>query len=206
MSGFPDAAFLLSAAAPGQFPPDRGVEIAFAGRSNAGKSSAINAILERRALARTSKTPGQTRLINFFGIRPDARIVDLPGYGYARVAQQERAQWGPLIDGLRKRGAFRGLFLVVDVRRGVRPEDLALIEWAQPQRRRVHVLLAKADKLNRASRAAALARARAQLAGSATAQLFSALEGTGVEQAQRELALWLAELKDPGGREATGVD
>lgn len=191
MSRFPQTDFLLSVAAPEQFPADVGAEVAFAGRSNAGKSSAINAVLERKALVRTSKTPGQTRLLNYFGIAPERRIVDLPGYGYAAVPPAERRRWLPLVDALRERASFRGLFLIVDARRGVREEDLALIEWAHPERRRVHVLLSKADKLTQAERAAALQAARTELGEGVTAQLFSAHSRLGVSEAQEVLAALL---------------
>lgn len=191
MSHFPKAEFLLSVAAPAQFPSDSGAEVAFAGRSNAGKSSAINAISARKALARTSKTPGQTRLLNYFELEPDHRIVDLPGYGYAAVNPEERRKWVPLIDALRSRRSLSGLLLIVDIRRGLRDEDFALIEWAEPERRGVHVLLAKADKLNQAERAAALREAAAQLGNAASVQLFSAHSGLGVDAARDRLAaLW----------------
>ena len=129
MSRFQQAQFLLSAAAPAQFPPDSGVEVAFAGRSNAGKSSAINAITQRRGLARTSKTPGRTRLLNFFELAPQRRLVDLPGYGYAGGPEDERRTWGSLIDALKERASLVGLFLIVDVRRGIGEggEGLSLI-------------------------------------------------------------------------------
>lgn len=149
MSRFPEVSFMLSAAAAAQFPADHGVEIAFAGRSNAGKSSAINVITARHGLARTSKTPGRTRLLNFFSLGADRRLVDLPGYGFAEGPRVERAGWGPLIDALRPRVSLIGLFLVVDSRRGVSDGDLQLIDWADPARRRIHVLLSKSDKLTR---------------------------------------------------------
>ncbi len=192
MSRFAETRFLLSAAAATQFPPDRGAEVAFAGRSNAGKSSAINAILSRRSLARASKTPGRTRLLNFFEVGVDRRIIDLPGYGYARVAARERLEWGPLIEALRGRRSLHGLFLIVDARRGVSAADLALVEWADPAARRIHALLTKADKLNRREAAEALRAARQALQGRASAQLFSAVGGEGLEEAQRVLAAWLA--------------
>jgi GTP-binding protein len=190
MSRFNQVHFLISAAAPAQFPPDRGSEVAFVGRSNAGKSSAINAITQRNALARTSKTPGRTQLLNFFELAPDRRLVDLPGYGYANVPQQQRSAWPPLIDALRGRASLKGLFVIVDARRGLKEGDEGLLEWAQPTHR-VHVLLSKADKLNRAEGSAALRDATRLLAGRASAQLFSALKGTGVEQAQDTLQDWL---------------
>lgn len=189
MSRFPDARFLLSASAPAHFPPDRGVEVAFAGRSNSGKSSAINAITQRRALARVSKTPGRTRLLNFFELGPDRRIVDLPGYGYASVSAEERSTWAPLIDSLRERESLRGLVLIVDSRRGVKEEDLALVRWAHGLN--VHVLLSKSDKLNRSESAEALRAAGKTLGALASVQLFSMTDGTGVDTAQKTLEGWL---------------
>ncbi len=210
MSRFAQARFLLSAASATQFPADRGAEVAFAGRSNAGKSSAINAILARRSLARTGKTPGSTRLVNFFELGSDRRVVDLPGYGYARVTERERLEWAPLIEALRKRRSLQGLFLIIDARRGIAAADLALLEWADPAARRVHVLLAKADKLSRREAAGALRSAEQILRSRASAQLFSAF-GEGVVEAQQRLTSWLApapeaDKKFPGGRTATGAD
>jgi GTP-binding protein len=191
MSRFPEARFLLGAASARQYPPDRGREVAFAGRSNAGKSSAINTILARRALARTGKTPGQTQLINFFDLGGERRLIDLPGYGYARAPQHRRVAWGPLIDALRGRSSLRGLFLIVDARRGLGDSDLALVDWADPAERSVHVLLTKADKLGRSEAAEALALAGRRLEGRASAQLFSAASREGLAEAQRRLESWL---------------
>jgi GTP-binding protein len=190
MSRFPGAKFLVSAAAPGQFPADFGAEVAFAGRSNAGKSSAMNAIVQHRGLARTSKTPGRTRLLNFFELAPARRLVDLPGYGYASVPPAERRAWLPMLDALRTRESLKGLFVIVDARRGLKAEDEALLEWTEPTQR-VHVLLSKVDKLSRGEADAVLRTTAAQLAGRGSAQLFSALKGTGVAQAQDTLAAWL---------------
>ena len=189
MSRFHEVRFLTSVATPGQFPPDTGAEVAVAGRSNAGKSSAINAITRRRDLARTSKTPGRTRLLNYFELAPARRIVDLPGYGYASVAAAERAAWLPLLDELRARASLKGVFVVVDSRRGLGEGDERLIEWSRGTP--LHVLLSKADKLNRSQAAAALRAASASLSGRATVQLFSALKGSGVSEAQDTLAAWL---------------
>ena len=191
MAAFPNARFLVSAAAPGQFPADWGAEVAFAGRSNAGKSSAINAIVGQQGLARTSKTPGRTRLINFFELSPHERIVDLPGYGYASAPESERREWPRLIEALRVRAALKGLFVIVDARRGVGEGDEALLEWALP-RQRVHVLLSKADKLTRNEGRQALAAAAGQLAGRATVQLFSAHARAGLDEAQGVLRSLLA--------------
>ena len=192
MSLFPHVQFLVSAAQPAQFPADLGAEVAFAGRSNSGKSSAINAIVQRHGLARVSKTPGRTRLLNFFEIGEAKRIVDLPGYGYAAAPEAERRTWAPLIGALRERASLRGLVLIVDSRRGVAPEDENLIAWARESgaRMRVHVLLSKADKLNRSEGAKVLRESKATLEGVATVQLFSVLAKTGVEEAQQVLQQW----------------
>jgi GTP-binding protein len=191
MSGFGGARFLTSVAMPAQFPADEGAEVAFAGRSNSGKSSAINAITRHRGLARTSKSPGRTRLLNYFELAPAKRLVDLPGYGYASVTAAERAAWLPLLETLRVRASLRGLMLVVDSRRGLTVGDDELIEWTQGGHA-LHVLLSKADKLNRGEATAALRDASDRLGGSATVQLFSALRGTGVRQAQDTVAAWLS--------------
>jgi len=196
VSQFQNAGFMLSAAAPEQFPADIGAEVAFAGRSNAGKSTAINAITARNGLARTSKTPGRTRLLNFFELAPNQRIVDLPGYGYADVPEPERRSWVPLIEALRHRESLRGLFLIVDSRRGLTDGDARLIEWSDPSVRGVHVLLAKADKLTRNEGAQALRKAEAELAGRATVQLFSAPKKVGLEDARRVLMAWLLASTD----------
>jgi GTP-binding protein len=190
MSRFGEARFLTSVAAPAQFPADVGAEVAFAGRSNAGKSSAINAITQRRGLARTSKTPGRTRLLNYFELAPARRLVDLPGYGYASVAAAERGAWLPLLEGLRARASLKGLFVIVDSRRGLTAGDEGVFEWAQGAHR-LHVLLSKADKLNRGESAAVLRATSMRLAGRGTVQLFSALRGIGLHEAQETLATWL---------------
>jgi GTP-binding protein len=190
MSRFSGARFLISAAAPAQCPPDFGAEVAFVGRSNAGKSSAINAITHRQGLARTSKTPGRTRLLNFFELLPGKRLVDLPGYGYASGPASERRTWQPLIDALHARASLHGLFVIVDARRGLAAGDAGLLEWAAPEHR-VHVLLAKADKLNRSEAGQALRDAMGVLGARGSVQLFSALKGTGVAEAEDTLAAWL---------------
>ena len=191
MSQYPQAALILSAADARQFPHDGGAEVAFAGRSNAGKSSAINAVTGRRSLARVSKTPGRTRLLNFFELLPGRRIVDLPGYGYATASAAERASWPPMIAALARRSSLKGLFLIVDSRRGLLEGDAGLIAWAQDAGRPVHVLMTKCDKLKRAELAGTLMAARQALAASATVQAFSAITGTGLEEARRQLDHWL---------------
>jgi GTP-binding protein len=190
MSRFPRAEFLISAAAPGQFPADHGAEVAFVGRSNAGKSTAINVIVQRHGLARTSKTPGRTRLLNFFELAPLQRIVDLPGYGYASGPAEERRTWMPLINALAGRESLRGWFLIVDSRRGLVAGDEALLEWAAAEQK-VHVLLSKADKLNRSDSNKVLKESRAALGERGTVQLFSATAKTGIDEAQRTLEGWL---------------
>jgi GTP-binding protein len=198
VSLFPNVRFMLSAAQAAQFPADRGAEVAFAGRSNSGKSSAINIIVQRHGLARVSRTPGRTRLLNFFEIGPEQRIVDLPGYGYAAAPEAERRTWGPMIGALRERQSLRGLVLIVDSRRGVAPEDENLIAWARDAGReesnpmRVHVLLSKSDKLTRNEANKVLREARGVLGESASAQLFSALDKVGIEEAQKVLKAWLS--------------
>lgn len=184
---FPNVRFLLSVASAEQFPADFGHEVAFAGRSNSGKSSAINAILQRNGLARTSKTPGRTKLLNFFEVESGQRIVDLPGYGYAQASPAERAQWTALIDALPGRQCLAGLFLIVDIRRGIRDEDRQLVDWATGAGWQVHTLLAKADKLNQRERSSALKEAQARLPEGVTAQIFSSHDGLGVELAQKRL-------------------
>jgi GTP-binding protein len=190
MSRFQDAHFLTSVAAAAQLPADVGAEVAFAGRSNAGKSSAINAITQRRGLARTSKTPGRTRLLNYFELAPEKRLVDLPGYGYASAPAAERDAWLPLLESLRTRASLKGLFVIVDSRRGLTEGDEGLIEWSHGVHR-LHVLLSKADKLNRGEAAAMLHATTARLSGRGTVQLFSALRGIGIAEAQETLAAWL---------------
>jgi GTP-binding protein len=197
VSHYPSAEFLTSAAHSSQFLPDEGAEVAFAGRSNSGKSSAINSIVGRRALARVSKTPGRTRLLNFFRLSEGRRIVDLPGYGYAEASAAERATWAPMTTALAKRSSLRGLFLIVDSRRGLLPGDQVLLDWAAGAARPVHVLLSKADKLKRTELIRALAGTRAALTGVATVQAFSAVTGDGVEEARARLDQWLASGAHP---------
>lgn len=190
---FPQVRFLLSVAGSEQFPEDVGREVAFAGRSNAGKSSAINAILARNALARTSKTPGRTRLLNFFEVEPGHRIIDLPGYGYAEAPPPERAQWTALIDALPARESLVGLFLIVDIRRGISDSDEQLIAWAESAGWQVHVVLTKSDKLTQRERAAALKDAESRLPEGMTVQVFSAHDRIGVDAAQKRLVKMLTE-------------
>jgi GTP-binding protein len=192
VSVYPSAQFLFSAAAAAQFPADSGAEIAIAGRSNAGKSSAINSITGRHALARTSKMPGRTRLLNFFELSPGKRLVDLPGYGFAEGRPADRDDWARLIDALAARACLRGLLMVVDARRGLLAGDETLLGWAQGLELAVHVLLSKSDQLKRAEARTLLARSEAMLAGRASAQLFSARTGVGLEQVRGTVDAWLS--------------
>jgi GTP-binding protein len=188
MSQYPNAAFIKSANALEQFPPDSGSEVAVAGRSNAGKSSAINIIVNRRQFARTSKTPGRTQLVNFFSLRDGQRLVDLPGYGFARVADSMRQHWGELLSGyFQVRSSLSGLLLVADMRRRLTDYDRAMLQFAAEVNVPVHVLLTKADKLKRGQAAAAVLEVRKELADSATVQAFSATKRLGEEEARQKL-------------------
>lgn len=192
MSQYPHAKFVLSANEAGQFPADEGAEVAFAGRSNAGKSSAINTIVNRRQFAKTSKTPGRTQLINFFELGDRMRLVDLPGYGFAKVSSSVRDRWGHLITAyFESRESLTGLIVIVDVRRGLLEGDWRMLALAEAVELPVHVLLSKADKLKRGQAASALQQAQRHLDGSIDVQLFSALKRTGVEQARQTLAGFL---------------
>jgi GTP-binding protein len=193
MSQYPRARFLISADAPAGFGDDTGAEVAFAGRSNSGKSSALNAIVRRRELARTSKTPGRTQLVNFFELEPGKRLVDLPGYGYAKVPPAMRAHWGRLMEAyFARRESLAGLFIIVDVRRGFAASDNIMLEYAAARGCPVRVLLSKADKLSRNEAREALKKARALLLDRATVQLISAVAGTEVDTARAALDSMLA--------------
>ncbi|MFZ5620815.1 MAG: ribosome biogenesis GTP-binding protein YihA/YsxC [Pseudomonadota bacterium] len=192
---FAAAQFVTSAARLGQAPADAGREAAFAGRSNAGKSSALNAIAGHKGLARTSKTPGRTQLINFFRVTDDARLVDLPGYGYAKVPPEVKAQWERHLTAyLKHRESLVGLVLLMDVRHPLTDFDRQMLAWCRDAALDVHVLLTKADKLKRGAAQNTLLKVRRELAGlhpQVSVQLFSALDGTGLEAARAQLATWL---------------
>jgi len=199
-TAFSRVEFLVSAGITGGLPPPDAPELAFAGRSNVGKSSAINALAQRRRLAFVSKTPGRTQTINFFDLGGRGRLVDLPGYGYARVPQAVRAQWDQLVGGyLESRDALAGVVVLVDARRPFTPHDEHLLAWLRPAGRRLLVLLAKSDKLARSARDATLQRARDRLRRSdpeAQMLLFSSHSGEGVEQARALLEDWLRAARD----------
>jgi GTP-binding protein len=200
---FREAEFLLGATRLAQLPPDIGPEIAFAGRSNAGKSSALNALCGRRALARVSRTPGRTQEINVFGLPPKGqrRLVDLPGYGYAKVSATQRAHWNRLMaQYLRERKSLLGLVLIMDIRHPLTVLDETLLRWLEPHPRPLHVVLTKADKLSRneADRQLFATRNGLEQRGfEASLQTFSSLKRTGVEDLQQLLLDWL-ERADPG--------
>jgi GTP-binding protein len=190
MASYRNVRFLTSANAFDQLPPDAGVEVAVAGRSNAGKSSAINAITQRKGLARTSKSPGATRLLNSFELEPGRRLVDLPGYGFAKVSGEMRAHWGTLLQAyFAKRVSLRGTIVVMDVRHPLTEHDQDMLGLASTRGLPVHILLTKADKLGRGAAANALQGVRRRLPSdsSITVQLFSALAGQGVGQARAAL-------------------
>jgi GTP-binding protein len=186
------AEYALSVHDPRDLPAPGAPEIAFAGRSNAGKSSAINTLAGRRRLAFVSKTPGRTQLINFFSLGGSAFLVDLPGYGYAGVPGEVRDHWRHLVGTyISERPSLAGVVVVMDSRHPLTELDLTLLEWLRDSGRAAHVLLTKADKLSRQAATATLARVRAQLdklVPGATAQLFSSLKRNGVEEAAQTLA------------------
>jgi GTP-binding protein len=194
MTNYPKVRFLTSAATAHQLSPDTGREVAFAGRSNSGKSTAINVLTQRSGLARVSRTPGRTQLINFFEIGPDRRLVDLPGYGYAKVPERVRAQWlGLLQHYFNVRESLVGLVLIVDSRRGLGEQDVAMLEWVLARGRKAHVLLTKADKLNRQDGVRVLRGTAEACADTAvTSQLFSSLSKQGIEEAREVMDRWLS--------------
>jgi len=193
MSVYPDARFLTSAHEAHQFVADLGVEVAFAGRSNAGKSSAINTILNRRNFAHTSKSPGRTQLINFFSLDDGQRLVDLPGYGYARVSQSLRDHWQGLLEQyFQHRRSLAGTIIVVDSRRLLGDFDWQMLDWCRSIGCPVHILLTKADKLKRQAARDALAASQKELHGIASVQLFSAKSRQGLQEALQQLKTFLS--------------
>ena len=190
------AQFLKSAPTLHECPPDNGAEVAFAGRSNAGKSSAINTLTGNRKLARTSKTPGRTQLLNFFSIDEQHRLVDLPGYGFAKVPLAVKEEWQKHLDAyLSERQSLRGMVLLMDIRHPLQPFDTLLLDWAARSAMPVHVLLTKADKLTYGAGKTALLQVQKAMAAKpklqVTAQLFSAHNDQGLEALQQRLDSWL---------------
>ena len=181
--------FIKSANQVSQFPEDSGREIAFVGRSNAGKSTALNAIFGRKNIAKTSKTPGRTQLINFFAVDDDNRVVDLPGYGFAAVSKEKRKQWDELIsDYFRTRDALKGVFLIIDSRRMITELDHLFLEFYLPLDKSLHVVLTKADKLKKNEQIETLRSTETSLGNVATIQLFSGTKKNGVTVAKQRLS------------------
>ena len=195
---FARARYLLAAHTPRQLPADGGAEVAFAGRSNAGKSSALNALCQQNALARVSKTPGRTQQLVYFELPPHAGkyLVDLPGYGYAKVPLELRAHWQAFIDEwFATRGAVRGLVVVMDIRHPLKEYDLQMLGYAARRGLPAHALLTKADKLSRGAAGNAVQAVRkqlsAQFADSVGVQAFSAESKAGVDELRAVVAGWL---------------
>jgi GTP-binding protein len=193
MPGYQHARFLTSASNAQQLVPDSGREVAFAGRSNSGKSSAINAITVRNGLARVSRTPGRTQLINFFELADERRLVDLPGYGFAKVPESVRLNWLELMQHyFNVRESLIGLMLIVDSRRGLGEQDAGMLEWVLARGRQAHVLLTKSDKLKRNEAVRVLKEtSEACRDAGVSVQLFSAHARSGVDAAQAVMDRWL---------------
>ncbi len=185
--------FVKSVAGLEALPADTGREVAFVGRSNAGKSSVLNALAGIRGLARASKTPGRTQLINYFSVAEGLYLVDLPGYGYARAAQAVQKQWGRLVESFfSSRRSLKGLVLVMDVRRPFSETDVQLLDWLKPLDLPVLALLNKADKISRSAALAVMQRAQPGLDAHIRLQLFSAHLKTGVEDTRQVISDWLS--------------
>jgi len=188
------AKFILSAPDLKSAPVDTGREVAFAGRSNAGKSSALNTLSRQKSLARISKTPGRTQLLNFFNLNDQLRFVDLPGYGYAKVPEKVKRQWHTLIETyLRDRQALYGIILVMDIRHPLTEFDWQMIEWCAYSQKPLHILLTKADKLNYGAAKNTLLKVQRELKNLETpvsVQMFSSLKRSGVDEIHQLLDSW----------------
>ncbi len=195
---FRKAQFLISAPTLTQCPEDSGCEVAFAGRSNAGKSSAINALTDNAKLARTSKTPGRTQLLNFFSLSEQCRLVDLPGYGFAKVAKSLKKEWDKhLAEYLQQRKSLKGLVLLMDIRHPLQEYDWQMIRWAYQSEMPVHLLLTKADKFNHGPAKAILLKVQRELSmagfsDNISLQTFSSLKKTGLDELEAVLRNWLS--------------
>ncbi len=192
---FQKAEFLTTVARLADLPADAACEVAFAGRSNAGKSSAINTLANHTRLAFVSKTPGRTQHLNYFRVADGKYLVDLPGYGYAKAPEEIRAQWeGLLAPYLRYRSPLTGLVVIMDSRHPMTDLDMQMLEWFAPTGKPIHVLLSKADKLTRQEQADVLRDVRAMLdplSENCSVQLFSSLKRTGIEEAESVLGGWM---------------
>lgn len=191
---FRQARYHMGAAELVQLPPDAGIEVAFAGRSNAGKSSALNVLCEQKSLARTSKTPGRTQLINLFTLDGERRLVDLPGYGFAKVSLNIKERWqATLSQYLQQRECLKGLVVLMDIRHPLKDVDQQMLLWAAEVGLPTHVLLSKADKLKQGAAKNTLLKVRKQLVEihpDSTVQNFSALKRTGMDQLMQRLLGW----------------
>lgn len=203
MALFQEARFFISADKLTDLPPPSGIEIAFAGRSNSGKSSAINTLANRNRLAFVSKTPGRTQLINFFSLGNDRFLVDLPGYGYAKVPEAMRVHWQSVLSRyLMERESLYGLVLIMDARHPLTPLDRQMLNWFIPTCKPVHVLLTKADKLSKQQATTTLRTVRAELERTypnCTVQLFSSLKRIGIDEAEAMIGKWLSALREDAG-------
>lgn len=188
------AHYTISATQLSELPPDIGLEVAFAGRSNAGKSSAINTITDHKALARISKTPGRTQMINFFALDDEHTLVDLPGYGYAKVPEQMKIRWQQNLGKyLETRQSLQGLMIMMDIRHPLKQFDIQMVRWSNQKNLDVHILLTKSDKLKHGAAMASLHSVIAELKKQdlrATVQLFSSLKKTGRDEAIAKLDSW----------------
>ena len=179
-----------------QSPKDVGSEVAFVGRSNAGKSTAINSITNRNSLAKTSKTPGRTQLINFFKVNENKRFVDLPGYGFAKASKEKQKSWNRLVTNyIKYRQSLIGVVLIIDIRRGFGEMDLMFLDFYLPLNKRLHILLTKADKLSKQKQSLILNEAREIYGSIATIQIFSGTKKIGISEAQDQVTKFLENTK-----------
>ena len=185
---FNNTKFIQSASNITESPDDTGSEVAFVGRSNSGKSSAINVIVNQKNLARISKTPGRTQLINFFEVDKQNRLVDLPGYGYAKTSKKQQKEWGFMIsEYLRYRQTLKGVILIIDIRRGLMELDHAFLDFYLPLNKPLHVLLTKSDKLKKQARKKSFDSVQSIVGSVASVQLFSSLKKSGSEEAKGKI-------------------
>ena len=192
---YQQARFTQSATTKNTLPPELGFEVAFSGRSNAGKSSSLNRLCQQKSLARVSKTPGRTQLINFFSLPQGRYLVDLPGYGYAKVPEKVKKVWQAFIESyLSTRFTLRGLILIMDIRHPMREYDKTMLSWAQSRDLPVHILLNKSDKLKRGKANSTLLQIRKELkplTNDVSVQMFSAFKGDGVEELNKKIDSWI---------------
>jgi len=180
--------FMKSASNISESPEDIGAEVAFVGRSNSGKSSAINVITNQKNLARISKTPGRTQLINFFEIEEKQRLVDLPGYGYAKTSKKQQKEWGFMIsEYVKYRHTLRGIILIIDIRRGIMELDHAFLDFYLPLNKPLHILLTKSDKLKKQACRKSFDSVQSIVGSVASVQLFSSLKKSGTENAKAKI-------------------